>query len=277
MTRHAVNRPSCTWSQVVRGIVEPASMPRSSALSDATRRGVHQRTARAMRTYQSPPLPRTPRVPHGQEEACKRPGAGGARPHRRRSTRGLPAGSGCANWKKRRHGSRKYRQLWAARFDDVGCVVEELRRGESIGRKEKKVKPARTKRPHGGGVEVRAPELVRHPHRRLAPPRAWCSRREPEQNYSGAGGCQNRLNRPLSFLRNGYSRWGAVSFGVSPRRFDDGVLRHVPRSDTLLAPRLDQRGESGGGKTVTALTFDENARQRRCWWCSISIPRRKPS
>src|ERR1700689_2695541 len=33
---------------------------------------------------------------------------------------------------------------------------------------------------------------------------------------------------------------GAVSFGVSPRRFDDGVLRHVPRSDTALATRLDQ-------------------------------------
>jgi uncharacterized protein YndB with AHSA1/START domain len=29
-------------------------------------------------------------------------------------------------------------------------------------------------------------------------------------------------------------------FGVSPRRFDDGILRHVPRSDTALAPRLDQ-------------------------------------
>src|SRR5580698_6855979 len=45
-----------------------------------------------------------------------------------------------------------------------------------------------------------------------------------------------------AFLRNGCSRWGAVSFGVSARRFDDGVLRHVPRSDTALAPRLDQRG-----------------------------------
>src|SRR5512141_3479914 len=32
---------------------------------------------------------------------------------------------------------------------------------------------------------------------------------------------------------------GQYRLVFSPRRFDDGVLRHVPRSDTSLAPRLD--------------------------------------
>ena len=32
--------------------------------------------------------------------------------------------------------------------------------------------------------------------------------------------------------------------------------------------------EGDNGKTVTTVTFDETA-ARRCWWCTISIPRRK--
>ena len=36
----------------------------------------------------------------------------------------------CADWRKRRSGSREYRQLWAARFDELDNIVEELTTGE---------------------------------------------------------------------------------------------------------------------------------------------------
>src|SRR3954464_6014082 len=47
--------------------------------------------------------------------------------------------------------------------------------------------------------------------------------------------------RVPAFLRDGCSRRGKVPFGVRPRCLKArGVLRYVHRSDTALAPRLDQ-------------------------------------
>jgi DNA-binding transcriptional ArsR family regulator len=43
-----------------------------------------------------------------------------------------------ADWRKRRHGSRGYRQRWDARFDELDKVVEELKRKEKVdGRKKR--------------------------------------------------------------------------------------------------------------------------------------------
>ena len=45
----------------------------------------------------------------------------------------------------------------------------------------------------------------------------------------------------LLFLRGGCSCRGPVPLRVRPRCVEDhGVLRQIPRSDTALAPRLDQ-------------------------------------
>ena len=60
-----------------------------------------------------------------------------------------------------------------------------------------------------------------------------------------------------AFLRNGCSRWGAVSFGVSPRRFDDRLfstyIEVTPHS------RLVWTNEEGdAGNTITTVTLEEN-------------------
>ena len=50
-----------------------------------------------------------------------------------------------------------------------------------------------------------------------------------------------------ALLRDGCSCRGQVPSRVRHRRHEaDGVLRQVPRSDTALAPRLDERGERRG-------------------------------
>src|ERR1700745_1321102 len=60
-----------------------------------------------------------------------------------------------------------YRQLWAARFDELDIVVEELKRKEKAnGRKEGKGGRPHQE-PHAGGGEVRA-RTRRHAHRQRA-------------------------------------------------------------------------------------------------------------
>ena len=93
---------------------------RLHAASDATRSGVWQLgRADASITDLAEKFHMTP---HGHEEACRcleqalvTTEKAWARAER--------VNSACADWRKRRHGSR-YRQLWDARFDELDKVVE---------------------------------------------------------------------------------------------------------------------------------------------------------
>ena len=48
----------------------------------------------------------------------------------------------------------RYRQLWAARFDELDIVVEELKRKEKANGREKRKCGHRHEKPHGGGADV---------------------------------------------------------------------------------------------------------------------------
>jgi len=91
--------------------------------------------------------------------------------------------------------------------------------------------------PHGGGAEVRA-RTRRHTH--LTRLRASCSRRDQGRTIQESGGTQSYgltlLSCEMDVRVGGQYRLG---FATKIRRWS---LRHVPRSDTALAPRLDQRG-----------------------------------
>jgi len=111
----------------------------------------------------------------------------------------------------------RYRQLWAARFDELDIVVEELKRQENANGRKEKSEAIPTKN-RTGWAEVRA-RTRRHTHRQRA-----CA---PRVRGVDQGGTIQEWWVPKSYgpdpacLRNGCSRWRTVSFGVSPRRFDD--------------------------------------------------------
>ena len=156
-----------------------------------------------------------------------------------------------------------YRQLWAARFDALDEVVQELQ-----GKERNRVKNPTT-------VERKSERelVVTRTIRRPGAPRVRGS--GPGPSCSGSGGCRSRPPSPSSPARwtlasEGHTAWCSASIA------DHGVLRQVPGGDTVLASRLDQRRGRGGAAAVTTVTFEERD-GKTLVTMQISIPRRKLS
>ena len=132
---------------------------------------------------------------------------------------------------------RGYRQLWGARFDELDKVIEELKRKEKVDGRKKRSEPHRMK--NRTTVERKSEREIVVTRTFNAPARivfeAWT---KPE--LFKRWWVPKSMGWPCS-----PARWMFVSGAAYRLVFDhdheaDGVLRQVPRSDTALAPRLDE-------------------------------------
>ena len=134
----------------------------------------------------------------------------------------------------------RHRQLWAARFDALDKVVEELKQKERgrwtqatrvTGRREE---PARrwNGRP-SASWSSRAPSTGR---------RASCSRPGPRPSCSSGGGRRSRSGSSFISCEADVRAGGAYRFvfGHAGLGAAHGVLRPVHRSDAARPPRLDE-------------------------------------